>query len=255
MIRRTLLYSVPIIAVFSLIGAAVLNSLDVRTSATLLPASYDDNVAFSQLNIKARAVNEGGGSTAVNDLVNELFATFSTTVATDVKTRIVNSELLYQANQRGGVSETAVVQVVNGLQVKFNTPEFSKTDVYEVRKLRQALQLLAPQFVGHGRQSEQSSVGDVNSTIVPEMSPAEAVFVALAMINQKKSNPNYQLTQAERSAMWTDLHSTKIGQTLDDDPVKTEQINEAIADKIPTMSAAELLAIPHRALDILGIEN
>lgn len=253
--RRTLIYSVPIIAVFSLIGAAVFNSLDFRASGMPAPASYDDNVAFSQLNIKARAVNEGGGSAAVNDLVNELFTTFSATVASDVKTRIVNSELLYQANQRGGVTETAVVQVVNGLQVKFNTPEFSKTDTYEVRKLRQALQLLAPQFVGHGRQSEQSAVGDVNSTIVPEMSPAEAVFVALAMMNQKMSNPNYQLTQTERAAMWTDLHSTKIGQTLENDPAKSELINEAIADKAATMSAAELLAVPHRALDILGIEN
>jgi len=252
--RRTLLYSVPIIAVFSLIGAAVFNSLDLRTSGMPLPASYDDNVAFSQLNIKARAVNEGGGSAAVNDLVNELFTTFSTTVATDVKTRIVNSELLYQANQRGGVTETAVVQVVNGLKVKFNTPEFSKTDVYEVRKLRQALQLLAPQFVGHGRQSEQSAVGDVNVTIVPEMSPAEAVFVTVAMLNQKMSNPNYQLTQAERNAMWADLHSTKIGQAVEVDPTRTSQISNAIGSKFATMSALEILAVPHRALDILGIE-
>jgi len=250
--RRTLLYSVPIIAVFSLIGAAVFNSLDFRASGMPAPASYDDNVAFSQLNIKARAVNEGGGSAAVNDLVNELFTTFSATVASDVKTRIVNSELLYQANQRGGVTETAVVQVVNGLQVKFNTPEFSKTDTYEVRKLRQALQLLAPQFVGHGRQSEQSAVGDVNSTIVPEMSPAEAVFVTLAMINQKMSNPNYQLTQG--TAMWSDLHSTKIGQAIEVDPTRTSQISNAIGSSFATMSASEILAIPHRALDILGIE-
>lgn len=253
--RRTLLYSVPIIAIFSLIGAAAFNSLDFRASGMVSPSSYDDNVAFSQLNIKARAVNEGGGSAAVNDLVNELFTTFSTTVASDVKTRIANSETLYQTNQRGGVTETAVVQVINGLQVKFNTPEFCKTDVYEVRKLRQALQLLAPQFVGHGRQSEQSAVGDVNTTIVPEMSPAEAVFVALAMMNQKMSNPNYQLTQAERTAMWSDLHSTKLGQSLADDPVKSELVNEAIVDKVATMSSNDLLAIPHRALDILGIEN
>lgn len=253
--RRTLIYSVPIIAIFSLIGAAIFSSLDFRTSGMAPPASYDENFAFAQLNVKARAVNEGGGSTAAADLVNELFDTFSTTVATDVKTRIVDSELLYQNNQRGGVAEENVVMVINGLQLKFSTPEFSKTDVYEVRKLRQALQLLAPQFVGHGRQSEQSLVNNVNSTIVEEMSPAEAVFVTLAMVHQKRSNPNYQLTQTERTALWNDLHTTKIGQSVAEDPQKTEDINEAIVDEAATMSSIDLLAIPHRALDILGIEQ
>ena len=128
--RRTLLYSVPIILILSILGAAVFNSLDLKTHGMAPPQSFDENFAFGPLNVKARAVNEGGGSTAIADLVDEMFDTFSTTVATDVKSRIAASELLYQNNQRNGVSETNVVMVINGLQLRFNTPEFSKTDVY-----------------------------------------------------------------------------------------------------------------------------
>lgn len=253
--RKKILIFVPLIVVFSIIGSLAWSSFENKATGQALPPAFDENFAFGTLNVKARAVNEGGGSTEVTALVDELFDTFSTVVAADVKTRIVASELLYQSNQRDGVEEVEVVEVINGLQLRFNTPEFSKTDLYEVRRLRQALQLLAPQFVAHGRQSEQSFVNNVNPTIVEKMSPAEAVFVTLAMVHQKRSNPNYQLTSAERSAQWSDLHTTKIGQSLAGDPQRTEDMNEAIVDKVATMSPSELLAIPHRALEILGIEE
>lgn len=249
-----ILISIPIAVVMSLLGTAIFYNLEFRASGQTPPPSYDVNYSFAQLNIKARAVNEIGGSSNINALVDEIFNTFSLVVASDVKGRIANSENLYQTNQRGGVAEVEVVQAINGLQVKFNSPEFSKTDLYEVRKLRQALQLYAPQFVGHGRQSEQSFVGDVNPTIVPEMSPAEAAFVLIAMVHQTKANPNYQLTLAERDAQWNDLHTTKIGQGIEGDPIRPQQMADAIAAGVSAMTPSELLAIPHRALDILGIE-
>ena len=253
--RNKILISIPIAILLSLFGTAILSSLDLRTWGQTPPPSYDENYSFAQLNIKARAVNEIGGSANISSLVDEVFNTFSLVVPMDVKTRIINSENLYQTNQRAGVAEVEVVQAVNGLQMKFDSPEFSKTDLYEVRKLRQALQLYAPQFVGHGRQSEQSFMGDVNQTIVPEMSPAEAVFVLIAMIHQKSANPNYQLTFAERDAQWNDLHTTKIGQGIEGDPMRSQQMADAISAGLSTMTPSEVLAIPHRALDILGIEQ
>lgn len=253
--RKKILISIPIAVLLSLVGTAILYNFDSRVSGQSPPPSYDENYSFAQLNVKARAVNEIGGSTNVNALVDEVFNTFSTVVASDVKSRIANSETRYQNHQRGGVAEVEVVEAVNGLQMKFNTPEFSKTDLYEVRKLRQALQLYAPQFVGHGRQSEQSLVNAVNPTIVPEMSPSEAIFVLLAMLYQKQNNPNYQLTFAEREGKWSDTHTLNIGQAQPDSPEKSAQMDSAITAKLQTMTASEILAIPHRALDILGIEQ
>lgn len=252
--RKSFLISIPIAVLLSLVGTAIFYNFDSPVRGQASPNVHDENYSFGQLNLKARAVNEIGGTTNINNLVSEVFNTFSVVVGTDVRNRIANSESLYQNNQRGGVAEVEVVEAVNGLQLKFNTPEFSKTDMYEVRKLRQALQLYAPQLVGHGRQSEQSFVNDVNPTIVSAMSPSEAVFVLLAMIHQKKSNPNYQISIAERNASWEELHTTKIGQGLEADPVRAGQMVNAVDAGLATMTPAEILAIPHRALDILGIE-
>lgn len=240
---------------FSIVGIVTLNNFNARVSGQSQPPSYDENYSFSQLNVKARVVNEGGNSSSVSALIEESLATFGAVVGSDVKTRIANSETLYRNNQRNGVAEVEVVEAINGLAVKFNTPDYSKTDLYEVRKLRQSLQILAPQFVGHGRTSEGNFVNAVNPTIVPAMSPTEAVFVTLAMIHQKKANPNYQVSIAERNAMWEEIHTLKVGQSLSANPERTKQMVNAVDDKLQTMSAMEILAIPHRALDILGIEQ
>jgi len=221
------------------------------------PASngFDENYSFSSLNVKARAVNEIGGTANINSLVDEVFSTFRVDVTADVKARIANSENLYQQNQRDGVEEVKVVQAINGLQLYFNTPEFSKTDLYEVRKIRQDLQLYAPQFVGHGRLSEQNAVGNIRQTIVEKMSPAEAVFVTIALIYQKGTNGNYQVTFAERNARWADAHTKEIGQSLEADPTRAGQLMTAVNAKLATMSLPDVAAVPNTALNILGIEQ
>ncbi|CAN5874606.1 hypothetical protein BH20ACI4_BH20ACI4_09450 [soil metagenome] len=244
------------IAVLLLIGGTIIsNNFSSEVSGQSQPPSYDENFALQALNVKARAVNENGNSTAVTDLVNEVFDTFQLVVASDVKSRIVNSESLYRTNQRDGVDEIEIVRVVNGLQIEFNTPEFSKTDIYEVRKIRQSLQLFAPQFVGHGRPSEANFVNNVNPTIVTKMSPAEAVFVTLTLIYQKKSNAEYQQSTAERNSSWSESHGLKGIQEVEDNPERTNQMFNAIGTKTNSMSSTELLAIPHTALNILGIEQ
>ena len=219
------------------------------------PPHFDENYALRNLNVKARAVNEGGDSAAVSNLVDEVFNTFQITVASDVKSRIVNAEILYQNNQRDGVEEIEVVEVVNGLKIKFDAPEFGKTDLYEVRKIRQSLQLFAPQLVGHGRASEVNFVNNVQPTIVAKMSPTEAVFVTMTLVYQKISNPEYQQTFAERDAGWAAAHSLKSMQPMESDPVRVDQINNSIKTKINSMSISEQTDLPHKALNILGIEQ
>ncbi len=236
------------------LGGIFLNDLSSeKVIGQTPPPSYDDEFALKNLNVMARTVNEGGDSAAVNNLVNEVFDTFKTMVASDVKTRIVDSETLYQNNQREGIEELDVVKVINGLQVYFGTPEYSKTDLYEVRKIRQSLQLFAPQFVGHGRASEANFVNNVNPTIVAKMSPTEAVFVAMTLMYQKRSNAEYQQTASERYSNWSQAHGLKSLSPVEANPERTNQVINAIGTKVNSMSVNELLSMPHKALDILGI--
>lgn len=252
--RKKILLFVPVIVGLSVIGSIFINNFDLTVAGQTGSKSYDENYSFSTLNAKARMANEVGGTTAINELVNETFSTFGVVVDSSVKSRLSNSENRFKNNQRAGVTENDVVKAVNALRLKFNTPEFSKTDSYEVRKLRLALQLYAPQFINRGKKAEANSLGNVRATIVPQMSPTEAVFVTLAMIHQKKSNPNYQLTASERIARWGELQTKYLGQSLPEDVQKTAQMENAISAKVKTMSTTELLAVPHRILDLLGIE-
>ncbi len=253
--KKAVLVSIPISIVLACIGILSFYFLGETVSGQVSPSNIDDQFAFGELNVRARNVLEQGGNTNIELLVDEIFATFSTVVASDVKVRIVNSENLYRTENRNGVSETDVVKVVNGLQMKFAAPEFAKTDEVEVRKLRLSLQLLVPQLIGQGRLSDRNSTNNIRPTIVTDMSPAEAVFVALAMVNQKRTNPNYQMTLAERQATWDTFHEEKVGQAPDVDNTRSTAISHAIDDGIANMSPSELLDMPHRALGILGIEE
>ncbi len=251
--KAKLFICLAVVALFVTGGAIFFNNFNSKVSGRIISPSHDQNYALRDLNVKARVVNEVGDNNSITNLVDEVFETFNTVVAADVKSRIINSEGQYRSGKRDGVAEIEIVEVINGLQIEFNTPEFSKTDLYEVRKLRLSLQLLAPQFVGRGRQTEVSYLNNVNTSIVPEMSPAEAVFVTLAMVNQKRSNPNYQLTTAERNAMWDDMHSLNGMQELESNPERITQMTNAIGNRLNSMTPLEILDIPHRALDILGI--
>lgn len=236
-------------------GFLVFNNFSSEVSGQTPPPSYDENFALRALNVKARAVAQNGNTASATDLVNEVFNTFQVVAAADVKNRIINSEVRYRNNQRDGVEEIEVVEVINGLQIEFNTPEYSKTDLYEVRKVRQTLQLFAPQFVGRGRLSDSNSASYVSPTMAAKMSPTEAVFVTLTLMYQKRGNAEYQQTIAERNAAWSQSHSLAGIQQVQPNSERTNEMFNIIGSKINSMSSAELLAIPHRALDILGIEQ
>jgi hypothetical protein len=91
--------------------------------------------------------------------------------------------------------------------------------------------------------------------MVAKMSPTEAVFVTLTLMYQKRGNAEYQQTTAERNAAWSHSHSLAGIQQVQPNSERTNEMFNVIGSKINSMSPAELLAIPHRALDILGIEQ
>ena len=238
------------------IGIIVLwNKSNPTVSGQSIPSDSNEDFAFGQLNVSAASLNQSGSLSDANAVVEEILNIYGVVLPADVKSRIADSEVLYRSQQRGGVPEINVVRAVNGLAMKFNAPDFAKTDLYEVRKLRFSLMAFAPQFVAHGRPAELNRNSAVNSTIVETMSPAEAVFVMMTVLYQKKSNPNYQLTDAEKQAKWGQTHSLQYLGGLPKEANKTQQIETAVNDATATMSAVEILAIPDRALDILGIEQ
>jgi hypothetical protein len=106
--------------------------------------------------------------------------------------------------------------VVNGLAMKFKAPEYAKTSQYEVRRLRMSALPLMPNFIAkersakaEGHSVEESQAKQIGSSINPKMSPMEAAFIMVLLLKQKVSNPDYQVTQAERASKWVEQHSSR----------------------------------------------
>lgn len=219
---------------------------------------------LGQLNEKAKAVKADNGASS-RQLADEVFKTVGLDKAPagmldSVKDRLVNAEHAYHNGREKGISEINVVKAVNGLAMKFKAPEYAKTTKYEVRKLRMSMLALAPNFIGQERSADAPRARQIGSTINPDMSPMEAAFVTAMLLKQKVSNPDYQLTQTERRSKWNEKHSAKQtdkANRLNDqgNSARTQEMDKVIADGGSKLSIAELLNIPNRALDILGVQK
>lgn len=211
---------------------------------------------FGDLNNKSRLANPNDDA-SINALVDEIFNFMLidlSEVPSQIKGRIARTEKKYRNNQRSGIAEVKVVEAINGLAIRFNAPEYARTSETEVRDLRISMMPYLSQLVGVFRESEANNNNSVNQTINPNLSPAEAVVIMLMMIQQKETNPFYQMTVAEKSAVWQQLHSKDGLPKLPDNDDRIQQMKQ-ITNTAGNLSDTEKLNLANRALDILGMEQ
>jgi hypothetical protein len=111
-----------------------------------------------------------------------------------VKNRLVDAEMSHRRGANPGISEEAVVQVINSTAERFGLPEYAKTNASQVRYLRMHMALTSPIFMGAGMTRPDAVIGDqINST----MSPAQAIHLIQVLADQKYSNPTYQVSPAD----------------------------------------------------------
>lgn len=218
----------------------------------------------ANLNEKAKAV-KGGEEAPIRDLTDVIFKTVALDEAPAgildaVKDRIVRAEVSYRNGKSEGILEINVVKAVNGLALKFKAPEYAKTSVYEVRKLRVSSLALMPNFIAAGRPSDAGQARKVGSTINTKMSPAEATFITALLLRQKLSNPDYQMTHAERVTEWAQQHGNKQDAKAKQPKAanraaRQEEMEKVIARGAAEISPIDLLNIPNTALNILGVQE
>lgn len=211
---------------------------------------------FGDLNNKSRLATPNNDA-SINDLVNEVFNFMLidlTEVPSQVRDRIARTEKRYRNNQRGGIAEVKAVEVVNGLADRFNAPQYARTGETEIRDLRISMMPFLSQFVGTFRASEANNNSSVNQTINASLSPTEAVLIVLMMIQQKQSNPFYQMTPAEKNAVWDQMHSKDGLGKLPDNDTRVQELQQ-LTNVASALSDTEKLGMANRALDILGMDQ
>lgn len=216
-----------------------------------------------KINQKARAA-KSGGEAATRELVDEIFRSFDfahqfAEIDDSIKDRLVRAELNHKTgNGKSSCSEQRMVHAINLLADRIGTPIYTRTNVFEVRRLRASLLPYTSDL--QERRSNDGLREDQKHDM--SMSPLETFFVAVTLIQQKQHNAEYQLTNDE----WIALHggkrnvdgSKKFSYEMQQRRVsstRTDEVRKAVEKGITSMSPFDLVQLPEELLNTLGIER
>ena len=251
--------------VLTLLGGSAFWNMSRSIAHPNSPTVSDDATPnpLVTINQKARAA-KNGNEIATRELVDEMFRSFDFAqelgeLDDSIKERLIQAELQHSEKRgKSSCSEQRVVHAVNLLADRIGTPAYTRTNVFEVRRLRANL-LLHTSELQEPRYKSDLQKGQKHNT---SMSPVETFFVAVTLIQQKLHNPEYQLTNEE----WIALHGGKRtaggNKKFEDEmqqrhlnSARTEEVRQAIHKGISSMSPFDMLQLPEELLNTLGIER
>lgn len=250
-----------------------------RSQDTQADVSKDAN-PLERINEMARSA-KGNDEIAIRRLTDVIFnvtdfAEISPTALEQVKERVVRAEINYRAKGKGGVAEKNITKMVNKLANALDAPAYAKTDTVQVRQLRVRLMTRMPSFMSSEVAVEKNSKNHVRASLKTEMSPLEATYMALFILQQKMLNKQYQMTPQEWRAnlhkaqieRWETLRGNKdtgsseraipsqqkkAGLSADNDNHRRDEMIQVISQAIASKRATELKSLADTSLDDLGI--
>lgn len=263
MSKRIVFFSIILASILGL-GAVLLDSSPPAQGHAQSKQEGNNGLeSLSRLNEEAR-VAKGGQEDAVRALANDIFETFgmrtgSKAVMNPFQERIIQAELSYRNGTGQKIPEIKVVRMINGLVRKFGAPDYARTDLGEVRRLRMGLLTYLPGLV---HSEDKISKREIGSSIHRLMSPLEAIYVTLLMLQQKQHNEEYQLLPSERAA--ARANNSKVRQEdsnrqtepqliLHQATPREEEIALVIRHGLAKKNPDELMGLANKSLDILGI--
>ena len=243
-----------------LIGIVVVSGQMTVTTKSQTSPILDKQTQVNSLNNKGRLARNGDEK-AIGDFADEVFNQFAPPEAADAfplfKDRIVRAEINYRRTGKGGIQEKDVVITLNKLGMQLGTPDYAKVSLRQLRFLRLNALTAFPGLVGQPRDEQARK-----SLIDSEMSPVEAVGMALLLGNQKLANEDFQVTPSEWAtkrqqkevAKWEAYKGSrpmldKNGQSVAlDGSLKTKELMGLAREH-----RGEALALVNSSLDNLGI--
>ncbi|HKS28022.1 MAG TPA: hypothetical protein VJS44_09390 [Pyrinomonadaceae bacterium] len=215
---------------------------------------------------KARKAKNGDERT-VRDLADEVFYRYGlmlpAEMADKAKDRLVRAEIDYKKNGNGRIREMDVVRAVNFLAEKFKAPEFTRTDLQQVKMLRAKMRLEFPSFIAPAPDNKKGLKKKLGEPMNQEVSPLEATCLLLNMVTQKALNDEYQQTpeefagRARHRPSWLEGDSDKPTIMLNDprNIEKTRAVIRAAVAGMRHMNTFDAINLADDTLDILGIKK
>lgn len=239
-------------------------------------SSFDEEKSsnpLSNINGRARTANNGGGETEIRALADEIFTTYQfdeapAVVGDSIKERLVRAELSYRGGMgQQGISDASIVRAVNYLAYKLGAPAYAQTDVFELRRMKAAILPYTGDLQARSRAAEVAHVisrgnqkTNTNDAHTPTMSPLEAIFFMTALVQQKQSNPEYQLTNEEfvalrgnkRQAQSEKMFRSEMNSRMVDSS-RSKELVQQVEKRAATMTLSEIVDLPEELMYVLGI--
>jgi hypothetical protein len=139
---------------------------------------------------------QSGSSALVDEIFNypHSFGPIPPVMDTIVKERLTQAEMKYKLGLGPGAQESDIVHIANTLADKFQLPEYARTTLHQVEVLRFSYELSSPVFMGVPSPLQDSEAGRPEP---PKLSPAQATFLLLTLVDVKLISPDYQLAPDE----------------------------------------------------------
>jgi hypothetical protein len=143
----------------------------------------------------AAAAMKPGEADSVRRAAEELFKfpqmyPMPDVMAAVVKQRLIDAQMAYLAGKSPGVADGAVVEAINALATAFDTPDYARVSLLQVRFFRTRLATGMPIFM-------RSTPGAKSDEANPPMSPLQGIYVMTSLMDQKFANPDYQAEPAD----------------------------------------------------------
>jgi len=220
------------------------------------PGALTSIAKLDLLLVKASAPNatQTDVEQAVNGIFKDTGADPNMLGISSVRNQIVSAELAYHNQHHSPITEDRVVSAVNNLSTTWGLPSYTHTSASEVHKLHMALVFAFPQFLTTDPNT-RASVKPQNGkkTLVrAEMSPLETTLMFSTLVQQKLSNPEYQMTPEEFSTVTatrkTDAPEPKLQN-------RTAELNATLRSKGIISRLPDLLTQADKTISDLSISG
>jgi hypothetical protein len=197
---KRLLVSLAAIMLFAFAATLKGNQVVARDQTVARPQVY--KTPWQKIEEQAKLENPSDGN-SVRALVDEIFnyphsfGEIPPVMDTIVKERLTQAEMKYKLGLGPGVQESDIVHIANTLADKFQLPDYARTTLHQVEVLRVSYELSSPVFMGVPSPRQDSGTSQSSPSNPTKLSPAQATFLLLTLVDAKLMWPDYQLPPDE----------------------------------------------------------
>jgi hypothetical protein len=194
---RLLLMTLTAMTLWSLIASSKTNTREPQSPVADSTQSYKS--PRQRIDERAKLENPTDGN-SVRALVDEIFnyphslGEIPPVMDTIVKERLTQAEMNYKLGLSPGVEVNGIVRLVNKLVDKFQLPDYARTTAHQAEVLRFGLEISMPAFMALPSTSQDAKPVRGDSSV---MSPAQATYLLLTLVDAKLWSPDYQLPPDE----------------------------------------------------------